>query len=336
MRQIDPIVTETFQRLGESRFTNPSSDIHKNLDRFLGGIMIRGAAQLAAISQSWTIAAKNPATYSSVVRSWQHGKILMTHCAGDGVTFHRTSAHLGDSYDRYVQIAVLKSGTVKTVQRGARRTLKPDSIITLLLEEEFISSTTDDMDIILFYVPRSYLESRGLNTHLMAGATVDSASVCEPIRALVEWAFILQQRDEETQRGFIERALLELLTGIGTVFTEGFAMMDEASVSTRGQILNIIDSSYSNPETSVDYIAKSLGFSRRQIYRFFEGREVSIAKMIKERRIDRAELLLRLPIKKSLATIAEECGFGGPDQLSRAFRERHSCSPLEYRARVTR
>lgn len=221
--------------------------------------MIRGAAQLAAISQSWTITAKNPATYSSVVRSWQHGKILMTHCAGDGVTFHRTAAHLGDSYDRYVQIAVLKSGTVKTVQRGARRTLKPDSIITLLLEEEFISSTTDDMDIILFYLPRSYLESRGLNTHLMAGATIDSASVCEPIRALVEWAFILQQRDEETQRGFIERALLELLTGVGTEFIEGFAMMDEASLSTRAQILNIIDSSYSNPETGVDYIAKALG-----------------------------------------------------------------------------
>lgn len=336
MRRVDPVVADSNQRLGEARFTNPSSDIHRNLDRFLGGIMIRGAVQLAAISQNWTITANNPARYSSVVRSWQHGKLLMTHCAGDGVTFHRTAAHLGDSYDRYVQIAVVRSGRVKTVQRGVRRILKPNSIITLLLEEEFISSTTDDMDILLFYVPRSYLESRGLNTDLMAAATIENAPACEPIRALVDWAFILQQRDEEAQRGFIERALLELLTCVGTEFTEGFTLMDEEAISTRGQILNIIDSSYSKPETSVDSIARTLGFSRRQIYRFFEGREVSIAKMIKERRIDRAELLLRLPTKKTMATIAEEYGFGGPDQLARVFRERHACSPLEYRARIAR
>lgn len=325
-----------FQLSGESRFTDPSSELHRNLDRFLGGVMIKGIAQLAAISQNWTITAKSPATYSSVVRSWRHGKLLLTHCAGDGVTFHRRPEHLGDSYDRYVQMAVLRSGNIRTVQRGVLRSLGPDSIITLLLDEEFISSTTDEMDIILFYVPRSYLESRGLNTDLMAGATMDNALACNSIRALVDLAFVLQQRDEDTQRGFIERAILELLTGVATEFTEGFILMDEVSASTRIQVLNIIDSNYSDPDISVDSIAKSLGFSRRQIYRFFEGRKVSIAKMIRERRVDRAELLLRLPIKKTVASVAEECGFGGPDQLARAFKARHSCSPLEYRSRTRR
>lgn len=336
VRLFDLMAIENLQPYGEARFTDPASELHQNLDRYLGGVMIRGAAQLAAISQSWTITAKNPATYSSVVRSWQHGKLLLTHCAGDGVTFHRAPENLGDSYDRYVQLAVLKSGKIKSMQRGVAKLVEPNSIITLLLEEEFFSSTTDEMDVILFYVPRSYLESRGLNTDLMAGATLDNALACDSIRALVDWAFILQLRNEDTQRGFIERALLELLTGVGIEFTEGFTYSDEPSNSVRSQVLNIIDSSYSNPETSVDSIAKTLGFSRRQIYRFFEGREVSITKMIRERRIDRAELLLRLPVKKTVAAIAEECGFGGPDQLARAFKERHSCSPLEYRANARR
>lgn len=159
---------------GESRFTNPDSELHQNLDRFLGGIRIRGAAQLAAISLSWTITPRNPDTYSSVVRSWQHGKIVLTHCAGDAVTFHRTPAHLRDHYERYVQIAVLKSGKFITSQNGVRRKLGPDSIIMLKLDAEFISTTSDNMDILLFYIPRSYLESRGLNTNLMGGAMLAS------------------------------------------------------------------------------------------------------------------------------------------------------------------
>lgn len=330
----NPMESLSSLRIGESRFTNPTSELHRNLDRFLGGIQINGASQLAAISQNWTITPRDPATYSSVVRSWQHGKLMLTHCAGDAVTFHRTVSHLGDAYDRYIQIGVLKTGNIVTTQRGDKLSLGPNSIVTLLLAEEFISTTSDGMDIVLLYLPRSYLESRGVNTESMAGAMQTDAAVCEPLRALVEWAFVLQQLNDHTQRGFVERALLELLTGIGTKFADGFVLMDALSVSIRSQALNIIDSSYSDPTTSVDTIAKALGFSRRQMYRIFQGREVSLARMIKERRIDRAEHLLKLVPRKSIASIAEECGFAGPDQFSRAFRERHGYSPLKYKARM--
>ena len=143
-----------------------------------------------------------------------------------------------------------------------------------------------------------------------------------------------KHRGEETQRGFIERALLELMAGIGVDFAKGFVLKDDASIANRAQIQQIIDSSYSDPITSVDSIAKTMGFSRRQIYRLFEGREVSIAKLIRERRVDRAELLLRLPGNKPISAIATESGFGGTDQLARAFRERHGRTPLEYRTRI--
>lgn len=324
---------DEIQNVGESRFTDYSSTLQQNNDRFLGGKTIRGAAQLAAISQNWTITATHPATYTAAVRSWRHGRILVTHCVGDGVTFHRTAGHVGDSFDIYVQIAVVKSGKVLTTQRGVKRTLGPNSVVMLLLDEEFISVTSDKMDILLFYIPRNYLESRWLNTGHMAGAALNNASVCESIRALTRWAFTLPQPDGDSQGGFIERALLELLTSAGAQFTEGFTLMDDSSVSTRQLVLNIIDSSYTDPGLSVASMAKQLGFSRRHIYRIFEGRDVSIAKMIRERRIEQAELMLRLPGRMPMASVATGCGFSGPDQMARAFKERHACTPLEYRLR---
>lgn len=297
--------------------------------------MIRGGAQLASASQHWKITAKNPITFSCVSRSWKYGKLLFTHNVGDALTFHRTSEHLGDTYDKFVQIAVIHTGSIVTIQRGKRRVLGANSVMAHLLDEEFFSTTSDDLDVILFYVQRSYLESRGIDTALMAGVVMENLLTCKPLRALVELACSLQKRGEDTLHGFVERALLELLAGIGVEFTQGFTMKDEASVSLRGQVMNIIDSNYSDPNMNVDSIAKTLGFSRRHIYRLFEGSELSIPKMIRNRRIDRAEFLLKLPSKKSMPMIAEECGFGGSDQLARAFRERHGCSPLEYRANAS-
>lgn len=328
------MATDSLLNKGESKFPNHSVGLPKNLDKFLGGVRIRGGAQLASISQHWNMVAKNPLTYSCLSRSWRHGKLMFTHNIGDAVTFHRTPEHLGDTYDRYVQIAVLRTGSITTLQQGKRRVLGANSVMTNLLDQEFFSATSDGLDIILFYVQRDYLESRGIDTALMAGTTMENMPACGSLRALVELAFILQKRHEDTQLGFVERALLELLTGIGTEFTQGFNFNDEASVTTRNQVVNLIDSNYSDPKISVDSIARTLGFSRRHIYRVFEGSKLSIPRLIKSRRVDRAEFLLTLPARKSIAVIASECGFGGPDQLARAFRERHGCSPLEYRAKV--
>lgn len=328
------MATDNLPRSGGTKVSNATFELPKNLDKFLDGVMIRGGAQLALVSQHWKMTAKNPLTYSCVTRSWKYGKLMLTHNVGDALTFHRTPEYLGDAYDKFVQIAVIRTGTITTIQRNKRRDLGANSVITHLLDEEFFSITSDGLDVILIYVQRSYMESRGVDTSLMAGGTMENVLACESIRALVDLAFNLQKRNDHTQQAFVERALLELLVGIGTDFTQGFTMKDDASVALRNQVMAMIDSSYDDPNTNADSIAKSLGFSRRHLYRLFEGSDLTISKMIRNRRVDRAELLLSSPSKKSVAVIAAECGFGGSDQLSRAFRERHACSPLEYRARV--
>ena len=330
------MATDNFPSDGGTKVPNHAFELPKNLDKFLDGVMLRGGAQLASLSEHWKITAKNPLADSCVTRSWKYGKLKFTHNVGDALTFHRAPKQLGDAYDKFVQIAVIRTGTITTIQRGRRRELGANSVMTHLLDEEFFSIASDGLDVILFYVQRSYLESRGIDTSLMAGVAMKNVSACESLRALVELAFNLQNRGEGIQQGFVERALLELLAGIGAKFTRDFAMKDDASAALRHQVMNFIDSNYGDPNISVDSMAKTMGFSRRHIYRLFEGSELSISKMVKNRRLDRAELLLGLPSKKSVSMVAEECGFGGPDQLARAFRERHACSPLEYRTQMGR
>ncbi|MFF5794283.1 helix-turn-helix domain-containing protein [Paeniglutamicibacter sp. NPDC012692] len=306
--------------------------IRRNAERFAGGLSIRRPDELASLSQAWTIRALDPNAYTGRVDGWHHGRLMVTHSRGDAVTFHRSRAHLGDGNDRHIQICLIKTGKIVTRQRGQESAGRTDSLLTLLLDHEFLSTSSNDMDVLLFHVPRSYFEARGINTATMAASVLDRVPVAEAIRSLVASAISLQRAGDDSLRDYLERSILELLTGLGTLFEEGFELMDKHSVGLRANVLGILEAEYADPGTSAETLAKAVGVSRRQLYRLFEGRNVSVAGMLRERRLDHAELLLRQPGNAPISSIAEASGFSGPDQLSRAMRDRHGRTPREYRA----
>ena len=312
--------------------TAADDQIFHNAGRFAAGLSIRGAEGLASLSRAWTIRALEPKAYSAQVKGWQHGRLMVTHSRGGAVSFHRSRAHLGDGHDRHIQICLIKAGKIVTRQRGKKSAGGADSLLTLLLDHEFLSTTSNDMDVLLFYVPRSYFEARGINTATMAGSVLERVPVAEAIRALVAGAMSLQQAGDDSLRDYLERSILELLTGLGTLFAEGFELMDKHSEGLRANVLGILEAEYADPGTSADTLARAVGVSRRQLYRLFEGRNVSVAGMLRERRLDHAELLLRQPGNLPISSVAKASGFNGPDQLSRAMRDRHGRTPREYRA----
>ncbi|MFJ6415971.1 helix-turn-helix domain-containing protein [Paeniglutamicibacter sp. NPDC091659] len=307
---------------------------YRGTERFASGASARDTSGPGSISEPWTIRALSPKADIECVKGWRHGSLSIAHITGDAVSFHRSSAHLGDGYDRYIQICLINSGKIYTRQRGEESAGEADSVLALLLDHEFFSTTSNHTDVLLFDVPRSYFETRGINTEIMAASVLNRVPVAAPIRALVESALRLQEDGDESLRDCHERAILELLTGLGTLSSEGFELMDKHSVALRANVLGVIDAAYVDPQTSVDTLARAVGVSRRQLYRLFEGRNVSVAGMLRERRLDHAEMLLRHPGNSPISFIAESSGFNGPDQLSRAMRDRHGRSPREYRAEI--
>ncbi|MGT2426773.1 AraC family transcriptional regulator [Amnibacterium kyonggiense] len=78
-------------------------------------------------------------------------------------------------------------------------------------------------------------------------------------------------------------------------------------------------------------IADALGVSLRYLHRAFDDEEMTVAKHLRERRLERVAAALRSERTPGLERIADRYGFASQDQLARAFRRRYGVSMTEYR-----
>jgi AraC-like DNA-binding protein len=91
-----------------------------------------------------------------------------------------------------------------------------------------------------------------------------------------------------------------------------------------------LTSHHLNPEL----IARQLNCSRAHLYRVFAARGESVAKSLRELRLQRAhELLIDDNIRKQqIGDIAYRCGFEDPVHFARMFRQRFGLTPSELRS----
>ena len=80
-------------------------------------------------------------------------------------------------------------------------------------------------------------------------------------------------------------------------------------------------------------IAAALGVSLRYLHRAFDETDSTVARYLRDRRLEEVARTLRAGERQpSLQHLAERYGFSGQDQLARAFRRRYGSSMTEYRA----
>lgn len=84
---------------------------------------------------------------------------------------------------------------------------------------------------------------------------------------------------------------------------------------------------------SLDRLAETAGMSHARLNRCFrKAYGLTVFAWLRDRRLDRAEHCLR-DGSQSVTEIAFLCGFSSSSHFAAAFRERHGCSPAEFRRR---
>jgi AraC-like DNA-binding protein len=90
-----------------------------------------------------------------------------------------------------------------------------------------------------------------------------------------------------------------------------------------------------DPDLRPPQIAEALGVSLRYLHRAFDDKEMTVARLLRERRLDQVVVALRASgPHPPLQSIAARFGFATQDQLARAFRRRYGMSMTEYRDTV--
>ena len=100
--------------------------------------------------------------------------------------------------------------------------------------------------------------------------------------------------------------------------------------NTFNQIMNYIDSNYTNPTLSLDDIANSLHYSVSYIYNILKKNNISFNKYLTSIRMEKAKVLLLDPNNK-IINIASQVGYSDPYYFSHCFKKAFKESPVEYR-----
>ncbi|MFE9421473.1 helix-turn-helix domain-containing protein [Kitasatospora sp. NPDC006697] len=93
-----------------------------------------------------------------------------------------------------------------------------------------------------------------------------------------------------------------------------------------------IDRHLGDPEMSPETIARAHNISVRYLHRLFEGEEVTVSRLIQQRRLDECarELARRSRTAPTVSAVAQRWGFVNPAHFSRAFRAAYGVSPREW------
>ncbi|WP_196810982.1 helix-turn-helix domain-containing protein [Arthrobacter sp. 35W] len=290
------------------------------------------AAELWTAPAAWDMVPAQPDGYQATATTWYCDWLMITHCRGDASSLFRREHHLGDPFDAFVHLVLVHAGGIIAVQGGAEFRAGPGDVATVLPRAPYAVHNLDGTDATLLHIPVGYLEYRGIDTDQLQGAAFSGGPMVDAVRALVSSTLDLPEHEGARHAPFIERAVLELATGLLGGFQSGFALDDDAAQTSRDRVLDLVEGGFADPAFSVDTVARRLGASRRYVYRLFEGRRLSVASLIKTRRMDEAVALLRTgSADLSLARIARLSGFSTPAAMSRAFKELAGITPSQYR-----
>lgn len=97
--------------------------------------------------------------------------------------------------------------------------------------------------------------------------------------------------------------------------------------------IEYIERHLADPGLRPPQIASALGVSLRYLHRAFDDTGSTVARYLRERRLEQVAQALRASERQpSLQHLAERYGFGSQDQLARAFRRRYGTSMTEFRS----
>ena len=131
---------------------------------------------------------------------------------------------------------------------------------------------------------------------------------------------------------FAARGLVELQTAI---LTEVIAAPPPTPGPDRVHTaaVDYIERHLGDPGLRPPQIAAALGVSLRYLHRAFDDTDSTVARYLRERRLDQVAQALRAADRQpSLQHLADRYGFGSQDQLARAFRRRYGTSMTEFRS----
>lgn len=228
------------------------------------------------------------------------------------------------------------SGSARFRQDGITQILTPGSCVFFDTAKPYVLTQRERARQVFVHLPRDMLSRRHL--HLLNKAQAFH-------RASNSFVAIMESLLGTTVKENNKLSEIDLIRLSGTLakLTGDLleSRLDNAKSgppsldALRTRVKTIINGNISDPNLSIEEIARRAGCSARYVYRAFDAEQTTPNEYIRDLRLEHARN--RLSILEGtcyLAEIAYKSGFGCYAHFSRAFRAQYGVSPREWRNRL--
>ena len=221
---------------------------------------------------------------------------------------------------------------VATPRKGMPVRLRTGDAVFTSRERPCAFRTDERLTLVVSALPESSLPARVRRLVDLPPGALPHVPLVD---AVVELLIGIASRSDEPfgfDAGYAERGLIDLESAILLeVMGDGPSLGAADRLSEAA--IEYIDRHIAEPDLAPPGIAAALGVSVRSLHAAFAGKQVTVAKRLRDRRLDLvAEEVLASTRRPSSASLAARFGHPGPDHLTRAFRHRFGRSIVEYRS----
>lgn len=293
-----------------------------------------GVEGLDAISISHRISYPRPREFRALLHATHYGGLSVVSISTGSIRCVRGPVNLGDNYQPYARLSLVRGGGARSEQRGVQRVANRGDMIFTLEDRPSSTINVGTTSIVQTYVPiQSFIDADLDPVALTRGAWPTSHLTRHVARILSHAA---DNRISNAGINAVERiddALADLILTTAASIGERQYVGPATDDALRLRIIDLIEHSFANPELTVARLAAHIGVSVRALHRLFEGQS-SVGATLRAKRLDHGAHLLRHPAwaTQTVAQIARECGYAADVQFRRAFRNRYGLSPRDYRS----
>lgn len=229
-------------------------------------------------------------------------------------------------------LVVVQDGTVTAAPRQGRPVrLEAGDSIFIGRARQFAFQTDDPVTLVISALPEASLPAGVRHIEdLPPGALPHVPLVGAVVNMLMGLASRLDE-PMDFDAGFAERGIIDLETAILLELMGARRGAPRADLVYEAAV-EYIDRHIAEPGLAPPVIARALGVSLRSLHAAFAGREVTVARHLRDRRLDLVADVVRTSERRpTSASLAARFGYAGPEPLTRAFRQRFGRSIVEYR-----
>jgi AraC-like DNA-binding protein len=296
----------------ERETMSTSTDTSRSTDTRVPVVELDGASGLQRMRHLGRFAVPDPAGFRS---TWRHATVDGVQL-GEWSTSPISGAHPVDAGGPAVVLVRVAAGSVRYWSGGDVVDAPSGSIHLLNAADGVRFAVPEPSRIVRVMVPATLLPPEIRRATTAATGPMASTRITAGLTALVDQVL-------DPAVGGAASAAAGAIRPLAVAVIED-AVPDAAEQDLRGRIVEHIERRIGEPELGPQTIATEFGVSLRWVHSVFNVDGSSVARHIRERRLDLvAEQLRRDRRFPRIGALAEVYGFASRDQLTRSFKARY-------------